>query len=250
MKIHADPRNPTAAELEKALRHHLQVDTSTLEAEVVLGGDGYMLQVVSERVFDGVFLGLNAGRVGFLLNDVEDWARTARLIEQRRWTAYGFPVLEAVVKGADGSVTTLHALNDVYLERSTGQTAHLALSIDGRRVVDRLVADGVIAATALGSTAYGFSAGGPVCHPTLRSLSVTPICPHSPRLPPLVLPSGVPFRVEVLGRDRRPVRAVVDGRGVEDVVSVDIGFADRLVHLAWFEGHDFTARLVQKILRP
>ena len=141
------------------------------------------------------------------------------------------------------------AVNDVYLERMSGQTAHLRIEIDGVHVVERLVCDGIIASTALGSTAYHFSASGHACHPGVRAIHLTPICPHSPRLTPLTLPAEAKIAIEVLGSDKRPVRAVADGVGHPNISRIEIERADVDVRLAFLDGHNFTTTLVEKILR-
>lgn len=246
--IVSDPRNPTARQYAELLGQHLPGGVGD-ELTVVIGGDGFMLHTIEELGFERTYLGLNAGRIGFLLNDVKDWARTADAITSRRWRVWKFPVLEARVQCADGSLHLCKAVNDVVLERQTGQTAHLRLVIDGTEVVGMLTCDGLVFATALGSTAYTFSAGGPACHPTLEILSVTAICPHTPRLAPFLLPTTATARVEVRSAERRPVRAVADGRMIEDVVAVDLWTSGSEVQIAWFEDHDFTACMVAKILR-
>jgi NAD+ kinase len=156
--------------------------------------------------------------------------------------------LEAEIATVDGQTRRDIAVNDVYLERSTGQTARLRLTIDGHPVVESLVADGVILATALGSTAYSFSAGGAPAHPEVPILCVTPICPHLPKLSPFILPIDAVARAEVLVPDRRPVRAVADGRAVEAVAAVTVRRAAQPVRIAWFAGHDPTSTLVHKIV--
>lgn len=248
MIVH-DPRNPVAERNAQLLRQHLS-DADIPELVVVIGGDGFLLHTIAERGPEHIFLGLNAGRVGFLLNDVEDWARTADHLKAGRWTASSFPMLQAECQATSGEVLTAHAVNDLYLERASGQTARLGIVVDGAKVVETLVSDGIIVSTALGSTAYNFSAGGPACHPTLRILTVTPICPHLPRLPPFALPEGSHIEVEVQHPDRRPVRAVADGRHLARVAKVSIRVSDRALRLAYLPGHDFTARMVQKILHP
>ena len=250
MIVH-DQRNARAVELRARLDKFLPGGVPGDEVCVVIGGDGFLLRTAAQTAFAHTYLGLNAGHLGFLLNDVDDgsWESVARQIADRTFTVHHFPLLHAAIEGADGTVE-LQAINDVYLERMTSQAAHLQLTIDAHVVVQRLVADGVVFSTALGSTAYAFSAGGPACHPTLRTLVVTPICPHRPRLAPFALPATARARVDILDGDRRPVRAVADGRAVNAVTRVSIADEGAEVRLATLAGHDFTSRMIRKILHP
>lgn len=247
--IRCDPHNPTAVRLKERLEADLPSAADSDELIYVIGGDGFLLQCVREHGTAHTYLGLNAGRVGFLLNDVRDWATLVGHLRAGAWRRHRFPMLSATLHAADGSRTAALALNDVTLERASGQTAHLGVSIDDREVVHTLVADGLIFATALGSTAYNISAGGPACHPTLHAMCVTAICPHQPRLVPFLLPEGAVTRVEVRAPKRRPVRAVADGHGLVEVVAMDVTLGPSTVALAWVEGHDFTEQMVRKTLR-
>lgn len=246
-----DPRNTRARETFDKLLVHLPDGVPGDDLVVVVGGDGFLLRTVAQTGFRFTYLGINAGHLGFLLNDVDDaaWGDVARQILDRTFDVHRFPLLHATTLGVNGTVEE-RAINDIYLERMTSQAAHLQLTIDGHVVVQRLVADGVVFSTALGSTAYAFSAGGPVCHPTLRMLLVAPICPHRPRLAPFALPATARARVDILDPDRRPVRAVADGRAIPDVRHVTIDYAGSEVRLATLAGHDFTSRMVRKILHP
>src|SRR5690606_19759148 len=120
------------------------------------------LHTVAQFGLDPTYLGLNAGHLGFLLNEVDGLDAEALVgeIRERRWTEQAFPLLEAEIHTRAGQVIVELAINDVYLERMTGQTARLGLWVDDHPTVESLVADGMIFATALGSTAYSFSAGG------------------------------------------------------------------------------------------
>ena len=247
--ITCDERNERARRLRDGLMEHLSPGDEG-SVHVVIGGDGFLLRTVHESGNDDTYLGLNAGHMGFLLNDVEDHAEVARGLRAGDWRTYSFPLLNARITKTDGTVVQDAAINDVYLERSSGQTARLSIAIEDQIVVDALVADGVIFATALGSTAYNFSAGGMACHPELPILTVTPICPHHPRLHPFALPPSVGARVTVQRGEHRPVRAVVDGRDIPDVAHVDIGYTGASVNIAYLAGHNFTSRMVRKILRP
>ena len=248
MIVH-DPRNPVAIRHAELLRAHLGGDELE-RLSVVIGGDGFMLHSVAKLGLKRPFVGLNAGRVGFLLNDVADWAEAARALLQHDLITWEFPLIRAQVHSPQGQISAHDAVNDVYLERASGQTARLSLSVDGTEVVNTLVADGVIDSTALGSTAYNFSAGGPPCHPSLKVLSITPICPHLPRLSAFALPHTAQIQVDVQHPERRPVRAVVDGRDAGPVSSVSIGYGPKNLRLAYFTDHDFTARMMHKILHP
>ncbi len=245
--IHFDPKNPRSAAANSELTARLSEPPEGVH--IVIGGDGFMLHTVAAQAAQGVFLGLNAGHVGFLLNDIDDWGAVVDRLAARAWTTHAFPLIEARITTRDGEKLVEHAMNDVYLERSTGQTARIALRIDGHEVVENLVADGIILCTALGSTAYSFSAGGAPCHPEIPILGVTPICPHLPKLSPFVLPSTSTAHLDVLHPEHRPVRLVADGRDIEDVASVDVRISDRKVQLAYFEGRDLTATMVGKIVR-
>lgn len=243
-----DARNPRAVTAHEQLTARLDPARLPAELTVVIGGDGFLLATVAKYGLDRTYLGLNAGHLGFLLNPIDDLAQAATQLEAGAWSARAFPVLEAEIATVDGQTRRDIAVNDVYLERSTGQTARLRLTIDGHPVVESLVADGVILATALGSTAYSFSAGGAPAHPEVPILCVTPICPHLPKLSPFILPIDAVARAEVLVPDRRPVRAVADGRAVEAVAAVTVRRAAQPVRIAWFAGHDPTSTLVHKIV--
>ncbi len=248
--IRVNTNNAIARALGDRLSQRPEIATLPDDLCLVVGGDGFMLETIRTMGAAHVFLGINAGRVGFLLNDVEDFEATVAAIAAKAWTVHTFPRLKMRAERTDGGEPMeALAVNDVYLERMSGQTAHLQIEIDGVRVVDRLVADGVIASTALGSTAYHFSASGHACHPSVRAIHLTPICPHSPRLAPITLPAEARIAIDVMGGDKRPVRAVADGVGHPNVSRIEIARADVDVRLAFLAGHDFTATLVEKILQ-
>lgn len=88
-------------------------------------------------------------------------------------------------------------MNEVALHR--GRSAHLATIdtfVDGQHLTES-VGDGLIVGTPTGSTAYSLSAGGPIVHPGLSAIVLTPICPRSLSFRPLVFPgsSSITLRV-------------------------------------------------------
>ena len=57
---------------------------------------------------------------------------------------------------------------------------------------------GLIIATPTGSTAYAAAAGGPMVHPSVPGILLTPVCPHSLASRPVVVPAGVELKVLAL----------------------------------------------------
>jgi NAD kinase len=78
---------------------------------------------------------------------------------------------------------------------------------------------------------------------------VTPVCPHAPRLPPLVLPPEAVVEIDVLSPERRPVRAVADGVELGPITSARLQLQPDEVRLAFLSEAAFTRRLLRKVLR-
>ena len=72
-------------------------------------------------------------------------------------------------------------------------------------------ADGLIVSTPTGSTAYNLSAGGPIVHPVMRAMLVTPICPFMLESRPVLLPESANLSVRLAGQSN-DVKVIIDGR--------------------------------------
>lgn len=138
-------------------------------------------------------------------------------------------LLEVEQTKAGGDRSTFRALNDLVLAKSAlSRMIELLLSVDGR-LVARYRADGLVVSTPTGSTAYNLSAGGPILHPLLPVSVLTPICPHTLTLRPLVVPDTSLIEVEIEAREDAPesradrVYLTVDGQE-----GCEIGFGDRI----------------------
>lgn len=191
------------------------------DALVVLGGDGFMLQVLRKYMHRDIpIYGMNCGTVGFLMNQYSPDNLLARVREARRHIVHP---LSMYVQTVDGKEKQLLAFNEVSLFRESRQTAKIRVSIDHVVRVSELVADGVIVATPAGSTAYNFSAGGPIIPLSANVLALTPLAPFRPRRwKGALLPASSSITFEILDAQKRPVSAVADSAEIRDVQSVSV----------------------------
>lgn len=146
-----------------------------------LGGDGTLLSC-AQLVFKAPapVLGFNFGHLGFLtgatpdvLFDAVEAALDGRLVSEQR------SALEVTIESRSGSRRSYTVLNEVAITRGmTGKMIEYDINIDGE-LLSTMRADGVIVASATGSTAYSLSAGGPIISPTLSSMVVVALAPHS-----------------------------------------------------------------------
>jgi NAD+ kinase len=205
---------------ETAAEHGLVGGPIDAEAELgqselvfSLGGDGTMLSSIRRVGNCRVpVLGVNIGGLGFLaeFNVDELFASLEALL------AGTFPVSERmmleVTVERQGEVVERHtALNDVVIDAGTPARMLRLNAFAGSGFLTRYEADGLIVATPTGSTAYSLSAGGPIIHPDLEVILLTPICAHTLTLRPIVLPPDRSIWVE-LDEDRGGAGATVDGQ--------------------------------------
>jgi NAD+ kinase len=215
-----------------------------------IGGDGTLLRAVREYGLEYVFFPINTGTLGFLLNDVEDDQQFLLDIQQDNLTCYHFFALQGTITHPDGESEDFFAVNDVYIERASGQTARLDLEISDEIVAENMVADGIIVSSPLGSTGYNFSAGGSIVSPEASVFSITAICPHHPRMPSFIL--GMENTVNIFPQDigKRPVRAVVDGISYDNVSHVSVKMnKDDFLKILYVDNFDFKKQLTKKLLR-
>ena len=156
---------------------------------VVLGGDGTLL-AAGRAVCPGVpILGVNLGRLGFLTEIARaDLYPSLVEILAGRYEVEERSLLEITVSRRDGDMGTYRVFNDAVIAKSAlSRIIELTLKADGG-LVTTYRSDGLIISTPTGSTAYNLSAGGPIVNPLLPVVLLTPICPHTFSLRPIVVP--------------------------------------------------------------
>ncbi|MEK7866974.1 MAG: NAD(+)/NADH kinase [Planctomycetota bacterium] len=190
------------------LTERMDLSRTKADLAVVFGGDGSVLAAYRRLADPGTpIAGVNPGKRGFL----------------SMWTLDGFlHHLPSVVSGKtppserlalsvevvrDGeAVESFRAANDAVVTRGTiSRVVHLRVSAGGAGIA-AFAGDGLIVSTPAGSTAHSLSAGGPVLHPELDAIAVTPICPVTLGLRPIVVPGAEAVEVEIV---RNPEETVL-----------------------------------------
>lgn len=156
---------------------------------ISIGGDGTMLATAFKaHLFDKPVLGLNLGKLGFLVEtDVSQMDSVINILKKKKYTIEDRMVLTGIcdVPRSD----KLIAVNDLVIEKGGWpKMIEITVWVDDEYVTT-FSADGLIVATPTGSTGYSLSTGGPIVAPTTKAITLSPISPHSLTVKPIVLSS-------------------------------------------------------------
>lgn len=179
---------------------------------IVLGGDGTLLSVARSAPQGVPILGVNLGRLGFLteVSRSDLYPSLVRLLEGK-YSIDERSLFDIGVRRSGRTVAKYRAFNDVVIAKSAlAQIIELEIRIAGH-LMARYRSDGLIISTPNGSTAYNLSAGGPIVYPALPVAVLTPICPHTLSLRPIVVPDGEEVEV-ILKTSKEEVFLTVDGQ--------------------------------------
>lgn len=184
---------------------------------MVLGGDGTLIGAARRTAATGCpLLGINLGHLGFLtevelseLHPALEEVLAGRCFLDRRLMIQAEVVREGTVR------RRMLALNEAVVGK--GPFARLIVvktHVDGLEVAS-YPSDGLIVSTPTGSTAYSLSAGGPIVHPNLDVLLLTPICPHTLYARAITVSAGSEVQVEVVPPYREAMLTVDGQQGAE-----------------------------------
>lgn len=252
----------------------MDLDADPIDLLIALGGDGTLLRAgrsVAGR--DIPVLGVNLGHLGFLTAlpqaELEEHLSLVLNGDYRLDLRY---TLEARIVQADGSqAEPMLAWNDFVIHKRGGaQVTRLDLRVQERAAprmdgadgvnsgaeedgawqdMGSFSADGLIVATPTGSTAYSLSAGGPIVVPSVDCLIVTPICPHTLSMRPLVVPGTQRVAVSPIERTKDLV-VTGDGQVVNDFetgAEIHIERSEIKIPLVRFAGQNFFGTLQRKL---
>ncbi len=199
-------------ELKKPAQKLSPAKINELDWVIVLGGDGTYLGAV--RMLEGrqiPILGVNMGSLGFLTEiRIEDLYKAIISTLQNKMEFRVRSMLSVQVKRGGRLKAEYVALNDAVIER--GSNTHL-INIEvfnEKFLVAQVKADALVVATPTGSTAYNLAAGGPILHPDVHAIVMTPVCPHALTSRPLIFPDDQQLCFKLVTQDKRVV-LTVDG---------------------------------------
>ena len=228
-------------------------DYEKLDALLTCGGDGTLLRVA--RMLAGAevpILGLNLGQVGFLTTATRDGLPTAldalvsgKFVLERRLG------LHSQIHGTNGEPKVEQfALNDVVVHKGgVARVIRVRVLIEGEDV-GPYSADGIIVASPTGSTAYSLSAGGPIVVPGVEAMIVTPVCPHTLSVRPLVVPAEYTIQIEPVAPWDEDLLISYDGQLGSVIDSGDrvcVRRAEHAVRLVRLGGEGYISRMRQKL---
>jgi len=177
---------------------------------ISLGGDGTILRMARLVAPLGTpILGINLGKLGFLAEvSLEDVNACLTEILNGEYLVVERMMLQGITSG---SAKSYLALNDIVVDKyGTSRVLNLETYVD-REYLATFTGDGVIFSTPTGSTAYALASGGPIVTPRNRSITISPICPHTLTARPVIVPDDSVIRVKIASSPHK-VHVTADGQ--------------------------------------
>ena len=213
----------TAALINETSSHGKEEISQQADLLIVLGGDGTLLGVArSAHPYNVPILAVNLGSLGFLaeislnqLYPVLENVLSGKFDVERRM------LLNACIWRNGKKVEDHNVLNDVVINKGVvARVINLQVLVNGQYMTSYR-ADGLIIATPTGSTAYSLSAGGPIIHPSMHTLVLSPICPFTLTNRSILIPDHSIIQVKLVA-EYEDVRITLDGQEGYDMRAGDI----------------------------
>lgn len=224
---------------------------SSSQAVISIGGDGTFLTAAHIVKFSEIpVIGINLGQVGFLADmESEQFETCLTRVVAGEYSTISRMVLEVQVVRRGTVISTMNALNDIYINRSSVPRLVSLSMWYGEDYITDYIADGVIVATPSGSTAYSLAAGGPIVAPGLEAFIITPICPHSIGERPIVLGATRPITLKINAKNPSPLLSAdgLNSQLLEPDDEVTISFHGRSANLIQFSQKSYFDTLRQKL---
>ena len=207
---------------------------------VALGGDGTVLRTAKDAAMYSIpVMGINIGHLGFLTQAERADLSVFDSVFSGNYTINKSMLLEVSVCKGDAELESYLVFNDAVIRGSYSKMVTLNISVDST-IMSEFAADGAIFSTATGSTAYSMSAGGPIVHPKVNCMIISPICPHTLSARSVVIPPESTISAKAVPPYRCDAVLTVDGKKVHTLEK------DEYVTIKKSERHTMLLNVPQK----
>ena len=213
----------TAAIISETSSYEKREISQQADLLIVLGGDGTLLSVARAAHPHNIpILAVNLGSLGFLAEiSIDELYPTLENILAGKFEIENRMLLNACIWRNGEKVEDHNVLNDVVINKgAVARVINLQVLVNGQYMTSYR-ADGLIIATPTGSTAYSLSAGGPIIHPSMHTLVLSPICPFTLTNRSILIPDQSIIQVK-LAAEYDDVRVTLDGQEGYDMRAGDI----------------------------
>lgn len=226
-----------------------------VDMAIVFGGDGTLLKVARRLSTKKVpVLGVNVGKVGFLTESTpSQMAKTLGQIFRGHYTLDERFLLRVTTYRKGKKYKTSLALNDAVINQGGfARLIDLYVSVNQRKLA-LYRADGLIISTPTGSTGHSLSGGGPIVHPKIDGLLLTPICPVKLGFRPILIPNNRQISIELLTEwraEKKPIVLTIDGQETLNLLLGDIirvRKSSRVFQMLRAPGHKYYQMLRRKL---
>lgn len=181
---------------------------------ITLGGDGTLLGQCRKSVSKGLpIFGVNLGKLGFITEfSQSDYLPHLEKVLLNDYKLHHLDIFKAQIIDKNGKeIRHGHFVNDAVINKPSISRMFGLIISSGDNHIFNISGDGLIVSTPIGSTAYSLAAGGPIIHPHVNSIVLTPICPHSLTNRPIVIPNSFQIKIAAQKKDS-PIHLTLDGQ--------------------------------------
>ncbi len=190
---------------------------------ITMGGDGTLIGVSRnvKKTSPPIF-GVNMGHLGFITEfSKSEFFDELESTLKGNFEVTTLPLYQVEVFKKDQSTFKGTFLNDVVVNNNQiSRMLTLSVASEGEHIYN-LSGDGLIISSPIGSTAYSLAAGGPIIHPRVNAITMTPICAHSLTHRPLVVPDNTSIEIKAAKPDES-IKLTLDGQQALVVTSNDM----------------------------
>lgn len=222
---------------------------------IVLGGDGTLLKTSRSMTTKKTLVaGVNIGHLGFLTEFTTQklFTSLSKILAGDFCPDERFLLRVTLYRNGKKKFTTL-ALNDAVINQGGfARLIHLRVEVNQRSLANYR-ADGLIVATPTGSTGHSLSAGGPILHPKIEGMILTPLCPVKLGVRPIIIPNNrqLTIRLETEWRaEKKPIVLTIDGQVTINLKRGDvirIRKSSRSFTMIRMGGHNYYRMLRKKL---